>query len=228
MRGLTASRGSLTVDLVGPLWRTLPWRALAAAGALGLLVAATPAATGAEPAPWQTLLLLRGAALTGALGLAFLLDDPARHLTAPVPTPRLVRQALRVALVAPLAALWWTAVLLLTPSASRPPAGGVTLEAVTVGAFALAAAALAVRLTDEARPGPFVAAALLLIAVIAPLLAPEDWALFVQAEDPRWSAGHERWAVLAAAVGAVGAGCGTEPLRRRRGRRQPLVRPDGR
>ncbi|MDU0254750.1 ABC transporter [Streptomyces sp. PU10] len=228
MRGLTASRGSLTVDLVGPLWRTLPWRALAAAGALGLLVAATPAATGAEPAPWQTLLLLRGAALTGALGLAFLLDDPARHLTAPVPTPRLVRQALRVALVAPLAALWWTAVLLLTPSASRPPVGGVTLEAVTVGAFALAAAALAVRLTDDARPGPFVAAALLLTAVLAPLLAPEGWALFVQAEDPRWSAGHERWAVLAAAVVLVGAACGPEPLGRGRGRRPALIRPDGR
>ncbi|MGQ4426636.1 ABC transporter, partial [Streptomyces violaceoruber] len=205
MRGLTAVRGATTVDLAGALWRTLPWRALAAAGALGLLVAGAPLATGAEPAPWQTLLLLRGAALIGALGLAFLLDDPARHLTVPVPTPRLVRQVLRVALVAPLAVLWWTAALLLTPSASRPPAGGVTLEAVAVGALALAAAALAVRLTDEARPGPYVAAVLLLTAVLVPLLAPEDWALFVQAGDPRWSVGHDRWAVLAAAVALVGA-----------------------
>ncbi|MES4830586.1 ABC transporter [Streptomyces anthocyanicus] len=218
MRGLTAVRGATTVDLAGALWRTLPWRALAAAGALGLLVAGAPLATGAEPAPWQTLLLLRGAALIGALGLAFLLDDPARHLTVPVPTPRLVRQVLRVALVAPLAVLWWTAALLLTPSASRPPAGGVTLEAVAVGALALAAAALAVRLTDEARPGPYVAAVLLLTAVLAPLLAPEDWALFVQASDPRWSVGHDRWAVLAAAVALVGAVCGPEPLGRKAGR----------
>ncbi|MGW5086842.1 ABC transporter [Streptomyces coelicoflavus] len=218
MRGLTAVRGTLTVDLAVPLWRTLPWRALAAAGALGLLVAGFPRATGAEPAPWQTLMLLRGAALVGALGLAFLLDDPARHLTAPVPTPRLLRQALRVALVAPLAALWWTAVLLLTPAASRPPAGGITLEALAVGALALAAAALAVRLTDEARPGPFVAAFLLFTAVLTPLLAPEGWALFVQADDPRWSVGHDRWAVLAAAVAVLGAGCGPEPSGRRRGR----------
>ncbi|MET9356797.1 ABC transporter [Streptomyces sp. NPDC006617] len=218
MRGLTAVRGAATVDLVGALWRTLPWRALAAAGALGLLVAGAPLATGAEPAPWQTLLLLRGAALIGALGLAFLLDDPARHLTVPVPTPRLVRQVLRVALVAPLAVLWWTAVLLLTPSASRPPVGGVTLEAVAVGALALAAAALAVRLSDEARPGPFVAASLLLTAVLVPLLAPEDWALFVQADDPRWPVAHERWAVLAAAVAVAWAVCGPEPLGRRRGR----------
>ncbi|MEU9217531.1 ABC transporter [Streptomyces sp. NPDC048376] len=218
MRGVTAVRGAVPVDLVGPLWRTLPWRALAAAGTLGLLAAAFPRVTGAEPAPWQTLLLLRGSALAGALGLAFLLDDPARHLTAPVPTPRLVRQALRVALVAPFAALWWTAVLLLTPSASRPPAGGVTLEALAVGALALAAAALAVRLSDEARPGPFVAAFLLLAAVLVPLLAPEGWALFVQADDVRWSAAHDRWAVLAVAVAAAGAACGPEPLGRRAGR----------
>ncbi|MFF4474531.1 ABC transporter [Streptomyces sp. NPDC001599] len=205
--------------LIGPLWRTLPWRALAAAGVLGLLVAGVPAATGAEPAPWQTLLLLRGTALIGALGLAFLLDDPARHLTAPLPTPRPVRQALRVALVAPLAALWWSAVLLLTPSASRPPIPQVTLEAVTAGVLALAAAALAVRLTDEERPGPFVAAALLLTAVLAPLLAPEGWALFVQADDPRWSAAHDRWAVMAAAVAVAGAACGPEPVGRGRTRR---------
>ncbi len=210
---MTAVRG-MTPDLVGPVWRTLPWRALAAAGTLGLLVAATPLVTGGEPAPWQTLLLLRGIALIGALGLAFLLDDPARHLTAPLPTPRPVRQALRVALVAPIAALWWTTVLLLTPSASRPPVGEVTLEAAAVGVLALAAAALAVRLTDEARPGPFVAAVLLLTAVLAPLLAPEGWALFAQADDPRWPVGHDRWAVLAVGAAVVGALCGPEPLGR--------------
>ncbi|WP_399886400.1 ABC transporter [Streptomyces sp. BBFR51] len=204
----------LTTDLIGPLWRTLPWRALAAAGTLGLLIAGTPVLTGAEPAPWQTLLLLRGVALIGALGLAFLLDDPARHLTAAVPTHRPVRQALRVALVAPLAALWWTAALLLVPSASRPPAGDVTLEAAAVGVLALAGAALVVRLTEEARPGPFVAAFLLLAAVLAPLLAPGDWALFGQPDDPRWPAAHDRWAVLLVAATAVGALCGPEPLGR--------------
>ncbi|MET8904807.1 ABC transporter [Streptomyces sp. NPDC004538] len=212
MRGVTA-------DLVGAVWRTLPWRVLAAAGALGLLIAAAPVVTGAEPGPWETLVLLRGVALTGALALAFLLDDPARHLTAPVPTRRPVRQALRVALVAPLAALWWTAVLLLTPSESRPPAGDITLEAAVAALLALAGAAAAVRLTDEARPGPLVAAALLLAAVLAPLSLPEGWALFVTPDDPRWAAGHDRWAVLLAAVAAAGAWCGPEPLGRRRVRR---------
>ncbi|MEJ1201027.1 MULTISPECIES: ABC transporter [unclassified Streptomyces] len=207
MRGVTPA-------LVGPVWRTLPWRGLAAAGTLGLLLAATPDAAGAEPTSWETLTLLRGVALIGALGLAFLLDDPARNLTAPVPTRRPLRQALRVAMVAPLAALWWTAVLLLAPSASRPPAGDITVEAAVLGVLALAGAATAVRLTDEARPGPSVAAALLLAAVLAPLLAPESWALFVPPEDPRWPTAHDRWAVLLAAAAVVWGVCGPEPLGR--------------
>ncbi|MFB7090721.1 ABC transporter [Streptomyces sp. NPDC056296] len=216
MRGVTRS-------LVGPVWRTLPWRALSAAGTLGLLLAGTPVVLGAEPTAWQTLTLLRCVALIGALGLAFLLDDPARHLTAPVPTRRPLRQALRVALVAPLAALWWTAVLLLAPSASRPPAGGITVEAAVLGALALAGAAAAVRLTDEARPGPSIAAALLLAAVLTPLLAPESWALFVLPDDPRWPAAHDRWAVLLAAVAVVWGACGPEPVGRRRGTRSRAV-----
>ncbi|MFF8096136.1 ABC transporter [Streptomyces sp. NPDC016675] len=219
MRGVTPA-------LVVPVGRTLPWRALAAAGALGLLVAAVPGLTGAEPTPWQTLTLLRGTALIGALGLAFLLDDPARHLTAPVPTRRPLRQALRVALVAPGVVLWWTAVLLLVPSASRPPAGDITLEAGTTGALALAGAAAAVRLSGEARPGRAVAVALLLAAVLTPLLTPETWGLFVAPDDPGWVRGHDRWAVLCAAAVTVWAACGPEPLGRlgRLGRRR---RPRG-
>ncbi|WP_228901950.1 ABC transporter [Streptomyces sp. DH1] len=211
MRGVTRA-------LVVPVWRTLPWPALAAAAALGLLVASVPALTGAEPAPWQTLVLLRGVALIGGLGLAFLLDDPARHLTTPVPVRRPLRQALRVALVAPFAALWWTAVLRVAPAASRPPAGDLTLEAAAVGVLALAGAATAIRLTDEARPGPAVVAVLLTAAVAAPLLTPEGWALFVPAEDPRWPRAHDRWAVLLAALAAAWAVCGPEPVGRRRQR----------
>ncbi|GAA3979033.1 ABC transporter [Streptomyces marokkonensis] len=205
----------MTLALAVPVWRTLPWRAPAAAGAVGLLLAATPVVVGAEPSPWETLTLLRGTALIGALGLAFLLDDPARHLTAAVPVRRPLRQALRVALVAPLAALWWTAVLLLVPSASRPPAGGVTLEAAALGMLALAGAAAVVRLTDEACPGPPIAATLLLTAVLAPLLMPESWALFVPPDDPRWPLAHDRWAMLLGAAAVVWGACGPEPVGRR-------------
>ncbi|MFI1836685.1 ABC transporter [Streptomyces olivaceoviridis] len=126
MRGVIPARvvPALVVPaLVVPVWRTLPWRTRGAAGTVGLLVVGLPRLSGAHPDPGTALALLRSAALAFALGLAFLLDDAARQTTTPVPTGRAARTALRVALVAPVAAPWWTAVLLLAPGAHRPPAG---------------------------------------------------------------------------------------------------------
>jgi hypothetical protein len=204
----------------------LPWRALAAGGVLGLLLAAAPRLSGgAPPGPWPALTLLRAAALAYALGLAFLLDDPARHTTATVPTRRALRTALRLALVTPVTALWWTAALLLVPSDVRPPWAGITLEAAATCALALAAGAAASRLTDEPQPGPSVASALLFTAVMAPLLMPERWALFVEVQDERWGAAHERWAwLLAGAVVAWGLSL-PEPVRRFQPVRRLRTRP---
>ncbi|MFD1273196.1 hypothetical protein ACFQ51_19900 [Streptomyces kaempferi] len=106
--------------LLRPVWRTLPRRALAACGGLGLLLAGIPRLLSGQPDPWLCLNLLRGAALVLGVGLAFLLDDPARHTTAPVPARRPLRSGLRMALVAPAAALWWTVALLLVPGQARP------------------------------------------------------------------------------------------------------------
>ena len=117
----------LTLQLVLPVHRTVPWGLVGAAGAAGLLLTALTR-TG-ETAERLSLYLLRAAILAFAVGLAFLLDDPARHTTAAVPTPRPVRIALRVALAAPAAAAWWTAALLLVPPGARPPVGDLTLEA---------------------------------------------------------------------------------------------------
>ncbi|MFK0116740.1 ABC transporter [Streptomyces sp. NPDC090994] len=208
-------------ELVRPVGRTVPWWALGAAGVVGLLLVAVARWTGGgEPSPHAALLALRGAALAGGLGLASLLDDPARHTTAAVPVPRPARQALRAALVAPLVALWWTAVLFLVPAEVRPPAGGITLEAGAVALLALAAAAAVVRLTDRTRPGRAVATALLVAAVVSPLFVPDSWAVFVQSGDPRWAESHDRWAVALAAAAAVWAASAREPVRRGWGRRR--------
>ncbi|WP_229880752.1 ABC transporter [Streptomyces viridiviolaceus] len=209
----TAGRGVVWA-LVRPVWRTLPWRALGAAGTVGLLLAGTSRLVSGGPTPWLTLVLLRAAALVGALGLAFLLDDPARHLTAPVPTRRPLRQALRAVLVAPPVALWWAAVLLLAPAKVRPPVAGVTVEAAATCALAFAGAAAAVRLTREQRPGQAVAAALLTSAVLAPLLLPDGWELFVPAENPAWDAAHDRWALVSVAAVVAWGLCGPEPSAR--------------
>ncbi|MFG2420295.1 ABC transporter [Streptomyces sp. NPDC048448] len=200
--------------LLRPVWRTLPRRALAACGGLGLLLAGIPRLLSGQPDPWLCLNLLRGAALVLGVGLAFLLDDPARHTTAPVPARKPLRSGLRMALVAPAAALWWTVALLLVPGQARPPAGALTLEAAAIAATALAAASAAVRFTDRAEPGPAVATGLLVIAMTVPtLLLPGRWALIVSVNDPHWDAAHERWAAILAVAALLCAVCCTEPVR---------------
>ncbi|MFF0111492.1 ABC transporter [Streptomyces prasinus] len=203
--------------LVRPVVRTLPWRAIGVAGGLGLLFAAAPRLMEEDVSGRLALNALRMSALAFALGAAFLLDDPARHTTAVVPTRRAVRHTLRLAPVVPVTALWWTAALLLVPAEVRPPVGGVTLEAAAALALALAGAAFAVRRSDSTRPGPAVAGALFATAVSASLLWPERWALFVAPGDGRWAAAHDRWSVLLCAALAAWAVCGAEPVRRRIG-----------
>ncbi|MGW7222892.1 ABC transporter [Streptomyces sp. NPDC054826] len=212
--GHPAGWRALVPGLVRPVARTVPWRAIGAGSAVGLLLAVSPRLT-QNPDAWFTVQVLRAATVAFAVGLAFLLDDPARHTTAAVPVRRAVRHALRLALVVPVAALWWTAALLLVPPSVRPPAAGMTLEAATAAALALAGAACAVRCSYGARPGQAVAGGLIAAAVLAPLVWPDRWALFVVPGDERWAAAHDRWAVLLSAAVAVWIACAPEPLRRR-------------
>ncbi|MEV6123650.1 ABC transporter [Streptomyces sp. NPDC052077] len=204
----------LVAALVRPVWRTLPWRSLGAAGGVGLLLAGLSRVAGGGVSPWLALVLLRAAVLAGAVGLALLLDDPARHPTTPVPVPRPLRQALRAVLVAPLAALWWAVVLCTVPAGIRPPVAGITTEAVATGVLAVAGAVVAVRLTPEPRPGPGVAVGLLLTAVLAALLLPHGWSLFPSPDDPSWSAAHDRWTLVTIGAAAAWAVCTGEPLAR--------------
>ncbi|WNM36156.1 ABC transporter [Streptomyces sp. Li-HN-5-11] len=209
--------------LARPVWHSLPWRALAAAGGLGLLAAASTRLPGQAPGPGTGLALLRLTALAGGLGLAFLLDDPARHTTAALPVGRPVRAWLRLALVAPLLVPWWATALLLVPAGARPPAGPVTLEAAGTAGAALALAAASVRFSAEPLPGRATAAALGRLAVAA-LVPPRRWSLLVTPGDPNWAATHRWWAALLAAALATWAVCAPEPLRRRSAGSRPAVR----
>ncbi|MEU0070677.1 ABC transporter [Streptomyces sp. NPDC006332] len=212
--------------LLVPLARTMPWRTLGAAGAVGLLLAAVPRLLGDQPSDWLALNLLRVAALALAAGGAFLLDDPARHTTTPVPVRRPVRQLLRAAMMVPFTALLWTTAVLLVPAGVRPPVGAVTLEAATAFALALALSAASVRFREEPRPGAGVTAVLLTGAVLSWLLLPDRWALVVTVTDERWASAHQRWGVLLVAALLVWGVCGTEPLRRRRRRRRAAGSPE--
>ncbi|WP_406722654.1 ABC transporter [Streptomyces althioticus] len=219
-----ARRGVL-LQLVRPVARTVPWWALAAGAGLGLLAAALPRLSGGEVTSWAGVNALRAAALCFALGAAFLLDDPARQTTAAVPVRRVLRHALRCAFVLPPAAAWWTAAVLLVPEEARPPAGDITLEAATALALALAGAAFAVRRRGTGRPGQAVAAALLVAAVLAPLLTPSEWSLFTAPGDPRWADGHGHWTLLLCAALLAVAVCCVEPVRRLQPVRRLRTRP---
>ncbi|WP_238431789.1 ABC transporter [Streptomyces cavernae] len=197
--------------LLRPVAHMLPHRALAAGSVLGLLLAAVPRLY-ERPDAELGVGLLRAAALAFALGAAFLLDDPARHITAAVPTGRAVRVGLRMALVAPLAVLWWTAALLLVPEAARPPVGAMTLEAAATLALALAAATAAVRFSGQSEPGLGAAGGLLAAAVAATLL-PVPLGLLVPVADPGWDSAHQRWAAVLAGAVLVCAYCMREAVR---------------
>ncbi|MFI6039832.1 ABC transporter [Streptomyces sp. NPDC051315] len=216
--GRPGTRASLSPALlralVPALWQALPWRVPAAAGGWGLVLLGAVRWAGWTPGEGEAAVLLRCVALSGALGLAFLFDDPARHTTATTPLGRPLRAGLRLALVAPLVALWWTAALLLVPGPNHPPLGPATLEAAAMAAAALALASAAVRFTDAAAVGKATAIRLAATAAVV-VLVPERWGLSAAPGETWWEATQVRWAVVLGVTAAATALCTPEPLRRR-------------
>ncbi|WP_329218692.1 ABC transporter [Streptomyces sp. NBC_01485] len=202
---------ALLRTLVTPVWRSLPRRALTTAGGVGLLLAATTRLPDTAPDADLGQLVLRLTALTGALGLVFLLDDPARNTTEATPVGRPRRTALRLALVAPLTVLWWATALLLVPAPTRPALGPATLEAAAMSCAALALATLAVRFTATPEAGRSMAIWLGVAAGVT-LLVPNKWGLLGTPHDPYWVATQVRWAVVLGATLTLSAIWTPEPL----------------
>jgi len=97
--------------LLGPTAHAIKWRPVAAGAALGMIIMVVPEALTDRLTESHLTTLARLAAICVALGAAFLLDDPATRSTPTVPTTRLARNLVRVALAGPAAALWWTLTL---------------------------------------------------------------------------------------------------------------------
>lgn len=218
----SAVRGSVVRALLWPKVRALPWRPLAAAGGLGLLLAAAVRLTAPEVGPDVALSLLRMAALCGALGVGFVLDDPARETTVVLPVSRAVRQASRLSLVLPLATAWWVTVLGAAGAAGLGlPVGTVTLETAALFAMAFALAAGTVRFTGMTSPGPTAAGVLLTLAVAAASLLPDRLALFVPFGGDGREGAHRAWVVLLALSCAAWLACVRES---RPAGRRPVTR----
>jgi fluoroquinolone transport system permease protein len=170
----------------------------------------------ARPAE-RLVLWLRIAMTVGALGCAFLLDDPSEPTTEGPAGSLLLRRSLRVALLLPATAAWWAAtvwrVRAVHPGLPLPVAA-LTLEAAALLAVTVALAAAGSRMAPERRGGVVAAPALLALASAAFLL-PARLALYAQPSGAAWDGAHRRWTLLLGLALAAFAAASRNPARRR-------------
>ena len=193
---LMSTRAKQTLQLVRPTAKAMPWRPVIWAAVLAIVYVWKEA-----PGAYidYRVLVLRVAALLVCMGAAFILDDATEDTISHLPSPLLLRRALRVALLLPLvAATWFLLVYLAGDVAPRDggpmPVGDITLEAATLLATALAAACIGARVTSDRLGG--VAAAPILLAVIAvALFLPGNYKLIISVGDPRWADVHDTWRI---------------------------------
>ena len=228
----------MAAELVRPVARTIRWAPLAAAIGLAFVqvfVQTRDVCPRSNPClgPEARVLALRIAAILIALGSAFVLDDPTEETTGHFPTPRWLRRAVRVGLVAPVVTLAWA---LLVPLAMRSsvdpdpfPTGALTLELATLVIAALAISAASARFVPEGMGG-IAAGPILLGLVAAAHYLPERLAVFLlDPQAPRWHAAHDVWRVVfvvaVAALLFVSRDPWRRPLRSFGGSVRPRPRP---
>jgi hypothetical protein len=210
--------GRTVLPLFRPTARAMRWGPFLAAAGLGLAVVAVPTVLSVRVTIGPLITLLRIAAACGALGVAFLLDDPSTRTIPTVPTSRLVRHVVRAAVALPVAAIWWAATLVVStigvraPVAHALPRAALTVEAAALVAVAFVLAASGLRINSGGTAGPLAAPALLVLLAGVWFL-PYRVALILAPTDPHWSSAHRRWAVLlgVAVVGFVWAGRDPSP-----------------
>jgi fluoroquinolone transport system permease protein len=190
----------LVPALLVPTAHAVGWAAPLAGFALSLGLLGLAVRPGLELPAERLVLWLRVAMTVGALGCAFLLDDPSEPTTEGVVGSLRLRRSLRVALLLPATAVWWVAVVWRV-QAVQPrlplPVAALTLEAAALLAVTMALAAAGSRLAPERRGGVVAAPALLALTSAA------------------WDGAHQRWALLLGLALAAFAAAGRDPAHRR-------------
>jgi hypothetical protein len=207
----------LVPALLVPTARAVGWGPPVAGFALSLGLLALAVRPGLELPAERLVLWLRLAMTAGALGCAFLLDDPSEPTTEAVAGSLLLRRALRVALLLPAAAAWWVAALWRVREVHPElplPVAALTLEAATLLAVTMALAAAGSRLAPERRGGVAAAPALLALTS-AGFLLPARVALYAQPGSAAWDGAHRRWALLLGLALAGFAAASRDPAHRR-------------
>ena len=207
----------LVPPLLVPTARAVGWAAPLAGFALSLGLLALAVRPGLELPAGRLVLWLRLAMTAGALGCAFLLDDPSEPTTEGVAGSLLLRRSLRVALLLPATAAWWAAVVWRV-QAVHPglplPVAALTLEAAALLAVTVALAAAGSHLAPERRGG-VVAAPALLALTSAGFLLPARVALYAEPGSAAWDGAHRRWALLLGLALATFAAASSDPAHRR-------------
>ena len=234
---VVVSRGSrieVAAELLRPVARTIRWSPLVGAVIVAFVQVYVQTRESCPPTnpclgPEARVLALRIAAILIALGSAFVLDDPTEETTGHFPTPRWLRRAVRVGLVAPVVTLTWA---MLVPLAMRSsvatdpfPTGALTLELATLVIAALALSVASARFVPEGMGG-IAAGPILLGLVAAAHYLPERLAVFIlDPQAPRWHAAHDVWRVLLLIAVAALALVSRDPWRRSLRSLGAFVRP---
>lgn len=177
--------------LVGPVIRIVPWVPVAAATVVSAL--ALPALADAS-APASQIWGLRIAAVLLGAGASFTMVDPMAPLSV-TPTPRWLRQWLRVVIALAPAAAVWTSLYAVADSTAAPvglPAGDLASEAVVCALAGLVGAAVAARRGHSlttAVAGPATQGGLM----VATLFLPAKYSAWPLPAAPQWERAHDWW-----------------------------------
>lgn len=189
-------------DLLQPTARAISWHPPVWAAALALVYVAAEARGGYID---YRITILRVGALLLCMGAAFVLDDATEETIGHVPTPLLMRRALRIGLLLPVLGVAWLAMLRIAGDVGLRdggpmPAWDLTLEAATLLAIAFCAASVGARFTSD-RLGGVAAAPIVLGLVAITLFLPENQRMILGGPSyARWEDAHEWWRVLLVAA----------------------------
>ncbi|MGI8515842.1 MAG: hypothetical protein ACR2NT_12090 [Acidimicrobiia bacterium] len=195
------------------LWPAVPWIPwLPVAALVGVLAWMIK---DLQPDFSSRQLFLRSGLLVAALGLSFVFDDPAAPTTDAVPSALIRSRVVRVVASLPpwavmVGILIWAGasdgleptLILSSSTVQQLPVGRLLLEATTMAAWSLAAAAVVASRWDE-EPGR-IASAFLVGSYVVSWLIPEDYKPWTLPTDNRWTSGQPWWwAALIVGVGVA-------------------------
>lgn len=181
--------------------RATRWRPVAAGAGGGLVLVAATTMTSVVYDAVALTLILRFAALFGAIGLAFLFDDPSESSTAVSPSRRWRRVGLRPLVVLPGAVIWWAALVLLLRADADPeawsavPVAAVSLEMITLLVLSVALAAVVVRRPPHSGGGLLVAPVMVVVVLVGQVV-PERVRFLPSPTAPNWDQVHHVWVGL--------------------------------